>query len=233
MLEQSSERAIAPNVSTMPQPGDEVADAVAAAVSLKLPEFYSDNPDVWFVYCDAQFQLRNITSDDTKFAHIVLALPQSAAARVHELLTSPPATDKYKTLKAALLEKYTLSTTEKAATLLDMAGLGERKPSDLLAYMQSCHPKDEPFGFLSRELFLRQLPLDVRAHLADKQQLAMAELAKEADQFFTSTGARISATFSHPAAPVQTTTAGLCYYHDRFGEKAKRCRKPCSYKAGN
>ena len=204
-----------------------------AAVSLKLPEFYSDNPEVWFVYCDAQFQLRNITSDDTKFAHIVLALPQSAAARVHELLTSPPATDKYETLKTALLEKYTLSTTEKAATLLDMAGLGERKPSDLLAHMQSCHPKGEPFGFLSRELFLRQLPLDVRAHLADKQQLSMAELAKEADQFFTSTGARISAAFSQPAAPVRSTAAGLCYYHDRFGDKAKRCRKPCSYKAGN
>ena len=109
----------------MAPPEDEVANAVASAVSLKLPEFYTDNPEVWFVYCDAQFQLRRITNDETKFAHIVLALPQSAAARVHELLTSPPAADKYVTLKAALLEKYMLSNTEKAAALLDMAGLGE------------------------------------------------------------------------------------------------------------
>ena len=208
-------------------------NAVASAVSLKLPEFYTDNPEVWFVYCDAQFQLRGITSDETKFAHIILALPQSAAARVHELLTSPPAADKYVTLKAALLEKYTLSNTKKAAALLNMAGLGERKPSDLLAHMQACHPKGEPFGFLSRELFLRQLPLDVRAHLADKQQLAMAEFAKEADQFFTSTGARISAASSRPSAPVRAPAAGLCYYHERFGEKAKKCKSPCSYQPGN
>ena len=217
----------------MAPPEDEVANAVASAVSLKLPEFYTDNPEVWFVYCDAQFQLRRITNDETKFAHIVLALPQSAAARVHELLTSPPAADKYVTLKAALLEKYTLSNTEKAAALLDMAGLGERKPSDLLAHMQTCHPKGKPFGFLSRELFLRQLPLDVRAHLADKQQLAMAELAKEADQFFASTGARISAASSRPSAPVRAPAAGLCFYHERFGEKAKRCKGPCSYQPGN
>ena len=100
-------------------------NAVAAAVSLKLPELYISNLEVWFVYFDAQFQLRGITSNDTKFTHTILALPQSVATQVHELLTSLLATDKYATLKAALLEKFTLSNVKKAATLLNMADLGE------------------------------------------------------------------------------------------------------------
>ena len=45
--------------------GGQVAAAAAAAISLKLPEFYTDNPDVWFVYCEAQFLLRGVTHDHT------------------------------------------------------------------------------------------------------------------------------------------------------------------------
>lgn len=204
----------------------------ASAVSLKLPEFYVDNPDVWFLYCDAQFQLRGITSDDTKFAHVILALPPQVATRVHGLLRSPPTADKYNTLKATLLEKYTLSLTERACALLDLPGLGDRKPSDLLTHMQSLYPEGQSMGFLGRELFLRQLPPDVRSHLADKQHLAMADLAKEADNFFTTAGSRICGVRAASAAP-PAAAGTLCYYHETYKKKAKKCRAPCSYVPGN
>ena len=30
-----------------------------------------------------------------------------------------------------------------------------------------------------------------------------------------------------------TTQSGNCWYHERFGEKASKCREPCAWKAGN
>lgn len=31
----------------------------------------------------------------------------------------------------------------------------------------------------------------------------------------------------------RSRTPGVCWYHNSFGDKAKRCRSPCIYKSGN
>ena len=46
------------------------------AVSLKLPAFWTSQPKVWFQQSEAQFTLRNITADDTKYYYVVAALDQ-------------------------------------------------------------------------------------------------------------------------------------------------------------
>ena len=43
------------------------------AVSLKLPTFWTSQPEVWFAQAEAQFNLRCITSDDTKYFYVVAA----------------------------------------------------------------------------------------------------------------------------------------------------------------
>ena len=52
-------------------------------------------------------------------------------------------------------------------------------------------------GFLFRELFLRQLPVEIRTQLAQTSKIGttakiLRELAEEAHRYFTSTGSRIS-----------------------------------------
>lgn len=43
--------------------------AATFAVALKLPDFWLHDPPSWFVHVEAQFALRGISDDDTKFHH--------------------------------------------------------------------------------------------------------------------------------------------------------------------
>ena len=43
-------------------------EAIGAMVgTVKLPEFWSDNTALWFARADAQFRLKKITAEQTKF----------------------------------------------------------------------------------------------------------------------------------------------------------------------
>ena len=56
------------------------------AVALKLPPFWISQPRVWFQQAEAQFALRNITADDTKYFYVVAALDQETASRLIDFL---------------------------------------------------------------------------------------------------------------------------------------------------
>ena len=58
------------------------------AVSLKLPEFWTSHPRVWFQQTEAQFALRQVTAYNTKY-YVVAALDQDYAQRVIDLLEDP------------------------------------------------------------------------------------------------------------------------------------------------
>ena len=108
-------------------------------------------------------------------------------------IEAPPATGKYNNLKRVLLRHFTLTSAEMAAALLDLPGLGDQKPSQLLQKMLSLHPKAEKPNFVTHKIFLCQLPDDVREHLTDKTELELPALAAEADNFYVSSGCRIHA----------------------------------------
>ena len=99
------------------------------AVAVKLPTFWSAQPDVWFAQVEAQFHLRGITAGDTKYYHVLAALDQDTATRLIDLITSPPADNKYTALKTRLTETFGLSERERASRLLHFRPLGDTKPS--------------------------------------------------------------------------------------------------------
>ena len=43
------------------------------AVAIKLPTFWAQQPEVWFLQAEAQFHIRKITDDTTKYYHVVAA----------------------------------------------------------------------------------------------------------------------------------------------------------------
>ena len=45
----------------------------ADAVTVKIPPFWTHSPTAWFAQAEAQFVLRKITEDDTKYYYIVAA----------------------------------------------------------------------------------------------------------------------------------------------------------------
>ena len=101
----------------------------------KLPSFWMSQPRVWFAQAEAQFTLRGITADETKYYYVVAALDQGTATRLLNLLSHPPTEDKYPTLKTRLLETFDLSEQERAAKLLHLRPLGDSKPSTLMDEM--------------------------------------------------------------------------------------------------
>ncbi|KFD47308.1 hypothetical protein M513_11818 [Trichuris suis] len=60
------------------------------AVSLKLPTFCTSQSQVWFEQVEAQFNLRQISADTTKYYYVVSALDHDTACRVIDFLRHPP-----------------------------------------------------------------------------------------------------------------------------------------------
>ena len=230
--------------------------ALVAPVQVKLPPFWRDQTDLWFIQAEAQFTIKGITVESTKFAHIVTMLDSQ------DILQTPGDTP-YTTLKNRLTGVFAITDDEKADRILDMNGLGDQTPSQCLTSMLNLVPKGENPGFLFRKVFLRQLPADVRTQLAQTTKTGtrpedLRALALEADKYFSSMGSRISVVNQvlpvaarvgpqqqvpgQPPFPVadlsdwsrdQLVSAvldqKLCRVHARFGKKARKCEPPCQW----
>lgn len=68
---------------------------LAAAFSVKIPEFWKNDPNMWFVQAEAQFYLVRITQDETKFWHIVARIDQSVICHITDLVNTPSVINKY------------------------------------------------------------------------------------------------------------------------------------------
>jgi len=88
------------------------------AVALKLPTFWTSQPRVWFAQAEAQFEIRRITADETRYYHTLAALDQSTATRLLDLISAFPCDNKYQGLKDHLLDTFSLSKREWATQLL-------------------------------------------------------------------------------------------------------------------
>uniref|UniRef100_A0A669CFS1 Gypsy retrotransposon integrase-like protein 1 n=1 Tax=Oreochromis niloticus TaxID=8128 RepID=A0A669CFS1_ORENI len=225
--------------------------AAAFAVPLELPDFWLHDPPSWFVHVEAQFALRGISADDTKYHQVVASLDPLATRRALPLLRDPPARGKYAALKELLLQRYALSDAERAEKLLSLSGLGGGTALELMERMLSFLGPDDG-GFLFAHIFLRQLPAAVRAGLANSPLLGTKDyrsLAEDADRILLAT----RAFHDHDLVPASPPTSpltcpdvsapslaakvaaqphrgrDLCFYHQRFGPRARRCLLPCVF----
>ena len=104
------------------------------------------------------------------------------------IISSPPAEQKYELLKSFLTSVFGLSEPQRANALLDLNGLGDRKPSELVDSMLTLLEDHKPC-FIFKQIFLRQLPEKLRVPLANsphKTDLRMLTLG--ADNLLTSLG---------------------------------------------
>ena len=116
------------------------------AVAVKLPEFWTDDPDIWFLRARAQFRSKSIIIDQTKFDYIITALDNRAAAEVKAVLINPPKQGKYNALKTALLNAFGKSQLQKDAELINISGLGDKNPSAFLRYLEPSTMTPTSFG---------------------------------------------------------------------------------------
>lgn len=235
------------------------ATAIAHAVSLKLPDFWPSDPELWFAQAEALFTAQNITQEKTKFGHVVRVLPAQYASEVRDIILQPPEAP-YTAIKTELQKRVCPSKRQRLQQLLHVADLGDRKPSQLLRHMLKLRggtvsdaDKDEIF----RELFLQKLPITVRTALAIHKDATLIQLAEMADNMAEVQGPQAPVyqlqTDSNPEiAAIQTelqnigkmlqsqqrstreqhpspSPSGICWYHARFGSNAMKCREPCKF----
>ena len=140
--------------------------APVASVSVKLPPFWPNDPLAWFAQVEAQFFTRNITSQATKFAYVIVALQPEIAQEVRDVLFHPPQATQYDILKAELIQRTSASEQKCLHQLLTAEELGDRKPSQLLRHMRQLLGDNTLENNILCQLFLERLPTNVRLILA-------------------------------------------------------------------
>ena len=217
------------------------AGATARPVTrVKLPAFWTEECELWFSNVEATFRTVNITTEVNKFNQVVAQLDATTAAFASDIIRAEQKEEDqpYAKLKKRILEVLSLSCNEKADKLLDLNGFGDKTPSQGLQAMLKLVPATEAEnpGFLFRRIFLRQLTPDVRNNLAQTEHTestvdSLRLLAKQADHYYHSTGARINAIAASGGSDVEEwgvdAVAGkvLCQFHKKFGHKAWTCLK--------
>ena len=111
-----------------PEPTTPPASTAIAAVNLKLPPFWSSDPEVWFQQVEAQFRTRGITVQRTKFDYIVASLSPELATEVRDLIIHPPTDTPYDSLREQLIKRTTASEQRRLQQLFSTEELGDRKP---------------------------------------------------------------------------------------------------------
>ena len=137
-----------------------------------------------------------------------------------------------------------MSDRERAAQILELNDLGDRKPSALMDHLLGL-VGDRSSEFLVREVFLRSLPDKISIVVAASTS-GLRDLALEADRHFSKSGMLIAtaqptvnkvyeptpevhASFrpQRAARNRQPAQTGLCHYHAAFGAAARNCCAPC------
>ena len=169
------------------------------AVSAKIPDFWPEDTKVWFQQVDAQFRIAKITTEQTKFDHVIQKLDRDTVKRVRDLVSSPPERDPYTQLKDRLLGCFKRSPYEELLDFHNVTTLGDRRPSELMDELLSAIPSISPategaslwiaFGFLHR------LPDHLRSLItALDLKPDMRLLAEQADRLWMASGGAAQAT---------------------------------------
>ena len=192
-----SQQASSSDAESIPQP----TPPLTAAVSVKLPPYWSNDPALWFSQVEAQFTTRGITSENTKYAHVVGSLQPEVAQEVRDLLINPPAENPYTQLKSELVKRTSASEQQRLHQLLNAEQLGDRKPTQLLRRMQQLLGERQLEASIMTQLFLQRLPTNAQLILASsKDSLDTESLAKLADKIL-----EVAPTHSTP--PTLSTVA--------------------------
>ena len=116
--------------------------AQVTAVSVKLPPFWPRQPGMWFVTVEAQFNLRRVTEDQTKFDHVLTALDPDTQERVADFFDVLPAVgSRYKAFKARVLASFEICVQQRLDTLVKLT-IGDDTPTRLLDRMLGLYRPD-------------------------------------------------------------------------------------------
>ena len=228
------------------------------SLKVKLPSFWPDKPEAWFVQAESNFKARRITNQQSKFHLVVIALDAETLDGVLDLLEDPPAEDPYDQLKSRLVQSFELSKVDKIRRAVECQASDDENPIKLADKMMALS-RGASGEDVMKTLFMLKLPDAVRKTMwaeplvswsetkARASKLWHAERTKKREEAFEVTASAGSDTnavraayktkkkgskFQEFAATFRQRQGGPCVFHDFFGKSAGKCKEPCSM-AGN
>src|SRR5215469_6833640 len=191
--------------------------------SFSLDPFDTHDPDLWFqiteMTCPPQ-----LTSYERSVA-VLRALPKSISAQIRNVLgTLSSALDPYADLKAAIYKSINPHPDEQIKKLLTDTPLGDRKPSDLFAQLQSLTKQFSPQiqERLIRPIFLSKLPPLTQTLIAINKTATLSMVVEIADTIahnFPSNQLNVvRSTHSQPPNPQIPTLQDPLKYHPPYSQ---------------
>ena len=209
-------------------------------VAPALPTFSEKTPRAWFMLAESRFKVNKLTSDDDKVCRVLEALPTHVFERLAAWLDIQENLV-YSELKSELLSYYTASTQKRAQQILELlTQRTDETPSSRWRQIEALQvDKDSKRMDLGWELWLNSLPATVRVHIQNSTD-DKADIIRRADSLQRQLGSSepspiASINQKHRAKASETDEQrdaiinGLCWFHRRFKEKARRCRSGCKH----
>ena len=173
-------------------PSVEGTTEIGSMALQRLPPFKKENPKFWFIQVESAMQVAKITSDNTKFHYIISQLEPEILSLIADVVETPPAIEKYQTIKRRLLEMFTQSEESKVRHLLRTCRMGDEKPSHFLQRLKNLAGNNVPDSIL-KTIFLEQIPSSLHDILMASDNNDLARLALLADKISEFKSSQISA----------------------------------------
>lgn len=179
-----------------------------SAYNIKLPPFWTAQPDIWFHQAEAQFSLGKISSDRTKYDYVLASLPSDIISHIFDIIHSPPSTDLYQNLKNKIIQRLSASEEQRLEVLLSGIEMGDRKPSEFYREMTSLSGGSSMVSpELLTKLWKRRLPKTISVAITTSGKTSTDDILDIADKIWESykdinisTVGRKQSTFSTPAS---------------------------------
>ncbi|XP_068240168.1 uncharacterized protein [Palaemon carinicauda] len=182
----------------------------ASTSKVKLPPFSQHNTASWFLRADVLF--RRLRDSCAKADIVLTSIPEEAFDKISPWLDAKAGQVSYDDLRTKLIGIYSLSVSVSAQKVLDLADkpMGDTSPVEAWDELTGLLmlPETDSNGrqreiSLSRKIFLRRLPQDVRTQLTDTDTLPMNKLLSKAQKLHEAskasrlgTSSSVSSSFS-------------------------------------
>ena len=220
-------------------------EEVINTVAIKPPKFMENSVCGWFAILEAQFHLRNIKNETTKFYHVIAALPAEVVSRLNGNTIDPTKTN-YEELKEKVIGIYEKTKPEMLDKLMQSTTMTGR-PSIYLQELISTAEKIGVSDDIVRHKFIQALPSTISAVIASQVDLELPRLGKLADEMLPYLGKSVMSVpttqqrykrsdnsdknfMSKGIKPFSSNQRPkVCRPHIFFGKKAKYCKPWCQW----
>ncbi|GFX11691.1 uncharacterized protein TNCV_4340371 [Trichonephila clavipes] len=210
--------------------------------AVKIPAFVSD-PALWFKMLESTFELavpKPITDERTKYNYCVAHLSPDAAMVVQDIILSPGSTNPYSKLKDEVIARCGEKSHNVTDSLLLELFL-QQLPPNVQSILASIQPLTAQKASEVADHILEVTPVQVSAvskySSANSDDSSESKLLKELKLLRQEVKElRRSRSFSpnhfdsrNRRKSPKPTASNLCWYHNKFATKARKCIQPCSF----